>query len=578
MCPKHASRETVSCDPQNVNVTSTMKTFFSLCVVCALACFAAPTAHAQANFVVHNARIYTVNPDQPTAEAIAVRGERILMVGSNDQVLDAYPDASRMDAQGQTMVPGLIDAHAHLMGLGTSMIAVDLVGAESKDEVVDRLTAFAANLPADAWLTGRGWDQNDWPEKKFPSRDDLDEAFPERPVWLRRIDGHAAWANSAAIREVGDEILNNMSDPEGGKIIRDERGRPTGVFIDAAMSIIGAKQPTTTDAELDRALQLAIQETARYGLTSVHEAGINVATVGRYQRAIDANEFNIRLYAMIGGRGSTFNYFCENGPILDYGDKLTVRSVKFYMDGALGSRGAALLADYSDEVGNQGLLMETPDSFTASVREAIRCGFQVNTHAIGDRGNRVVIDAYETAMQELGNAGGRHRVEHAQIVSLEDIPRFGSLGIIASMQPTHATSDMYWAEDRVGANRVQGAYAWRKFLDSGAILALGSDFPVERVNPMLGFYAAVTRQDAERWPEGGWYPEENLTRAEALKGFTLDAAYAAFQETEIGSLEPGKYADFVILSKDIMTVPAPEILEAEVISTYIGGQRVYVRE
>lgn len=555
-----------------------MKTLFSLFVGCVFGLLAAPTAQAQAAFVVHNAQIYTVNSDQPSAEALAVRGERILMVGSNDQVLNAYPDADRMNAQGQTIVPGLIDAHAHLMGLGTSMITVDLVGTESKDEVVDRLTAFAADLPPETWLTGRGWDQNDWPEKEFPSRDDLDEAFPERPVWLRRIDGHAAWANSAAIREVGDEILNSLSDPEGGKIIRDERGRPTGVFVDAAMSIIGSKQPSTTDTELDRALQLAIGETAKYGLTGVHEAGINVATIERYQQAIDANQYNIRLYGMIGGRGSTFNYFCENGPILDYGGKLTVRSVKFYMDGALGSRGAALLADYSDEVGNQGLLMETPDSFTESVREAVRCGFQINTHAIGDRGNRVVIDAYETAMRELGNAGGRHRVEHAQIVSVQDIPRFGALGIIASMQPTHATSDMYWAEDRVGAQRAQGAYAWRKFLDSGAILALGSDFPVERVNPMLGFYAAVTRQDAESWPEGGWYPEENLTRAEALKGFTLDAAYAAFQETEVGSLEPGKYADFVILSKDIMTVPALEILETEVIATYIGGQKVYERE
>lgn len=537
-----------------------------------------PMVHAQADYVVHNARIYTIDANQPTAEAIAVRGERILMVGDNDQVLGAYPNAERMDAEGQTIVPGLIDAHAHLMGLGTSMIAVDLVGAASKEEVLERLQAFAADLPADAWLTGRGWDQNDWPVKEFPTRDDLDAAFPDRPVWLRRIDGHAAWANSAAIREVGDEILNNMDDPEGGKIIRDERGRPTGIFVDAAMSIIGNNQPPLTEADLDRALQLAVQETARYGLTGVHEAGINVATIERYQRVIDEDRFNIRLYGMIGGRGSTFNYFCDNGPILDYGGKLTVRSVKFYMDGALGSRGAALLADYSDEPGNQGLLMQTSDAFTESVREAIRCGFQINTHAIGDRGNRVVVDAYETAMRELGDAGGRHRVEHAQIVSVDDIPRFGALGIIASMQPTHATSDMYWAEDRVGPARAQGAYAWRKFLDSGAILALGSDFPVERVNPMLGFYAAVTRQDAEQWPEGGWYPEENLTRAEALRGFTLDAAYAAFQESDLGSLEAGKYADFVILSKDIMTIPALEILETEVIATYIGGRNVYERQ
>ena len=537
--------------------------------------FMPDSARAQADFVLHNANIYTVNPEQPEAEALAVRGERILMVGTNAELLEAYPDAERLDAAGQTVVPGLIDAHMHLMGLGTSLLQADLVGAASKEETIERLEAFEETLPEDAWLTGRGWDQNDWPEQTFPTRQDLDESFPERPVWLRRIDGHAAWANTVALEAVGMEALRSMADPEGGKIERDAQGEPTGVFVDAAMSIIESQVPATSEEQLSQALELAIEETKKYGLTGVHEAGLNQRTAERYQQAIDEDRFDVRLYGMVGGRGAAFDHFCENGLIFDYGGKLTVRAVKFYIDGALGSRGAALLSDYSDDEGNQGLLMLSPDSFMADVRRALECGYQVNTHAIGDRGNRVVLDAYEQAMQATGRTSGRHRVEHAQIVALDDIPRFAELGVIASMQPTHATSDMYWAEDRLGPERIQGAYAWRKFLDSGARLAFGSDFPVEQVNPLLGFYAAVTRQDAEGYPEGGWLPEERLTREETLRAFTLDAAYAAFMEDEVGSIEPGKYADFVVLSRDIMTIPELEILETDVVATYLGGKAVY---
>ncbi|WP_456425991.1 amidohydrolase [Rhodocaloribacter sp.] len=525
-------------------------------------------------FVLHNARIYTANPAQPTAEAMAVEDGRIVMVGAEDEVLAAHPDAARLDAEGRAVVPGLIDAHVHLMGLGVSMMQADLVGTASKEEVIERLEAFEETLPEEAWLTGRGWDQNDWPEQDFPTRYDLDEAFPERPVWLRRIDGHAAWANTAALRVVGLERLREMPDPEGGSIRRDARGEPTGVFVDAAMGIVGQHVPPLTDEQLDEALRRAIGETKRFGLTSVHEAGVDRATVERYRRAIDEDHFDLRVYAMVGGRGETFDAFC-NDPLIDYGDKLTVRAVKFYMDGALGSRGAALLEDYSDDPGNRGLLMHTPEAFTEDVRAALACGYQVNTHAIGDRGNRVTLDGYEAAGID---PDGRHRIEHAQVVAPEDFPRFARLGVIASMQPTHATSDMYWAEDRLGPERVRGAYAWRTFLDQGAALAFGSDFPVERVNPLLGFYAAVTRQDAEGWPEGGWYPEQRLTREETLRAFTRDAAYAAFQEASLGSLEPGKLADFVILSRDIMTVPAPEILETEVVATYLGGKKVYGKE
>ena len=539
---------------------------------------AVPAARAQADWVLHNAQIYTVSAEQPEAEALAIRGDRILMVGSDDDVLGTYPDARRVDAQGRTVVPGLIDAHAHLMGLGESLIQVDLVGTASKQEIRDRLEDFAQDLPAGAWLTGRGWDQNDWPEQDFPTRADLDDAFPDRPVWLTRIDGHAAWANTAALDAVGIDRLQSMDDPEGGTIVRDENGRPTGVFIDAAMGIVGQEVPDPSDAELDRALELALQETAKYGLTGVHDAGADRATIQRYQRFIDAGRFNLRVYAMIGGRGATFDHYCDAGPLPNYADRLAVRSVKFYIDGALGSRGAALLADYSDDPDNRGLLLQQPDAFQENVQAAMACGFQVNTHAIGDRGNRIVLDAYEAAMERLGATRGRHRVEHAQIVAPADIPRFAALDVIASVQPTHATSDMYWAEDRLGHERIEGAYAWRSLLDRGARLALGSDFPVEQVDPLLGFYAAVTRQDGEGWPEGGWHPEERLTRHEALRGFTLDAAYSAFQEDDRGSLEPGKLADFVILSQDIMEVRPEAILDTEVIATYLGGAPIYTRD
>lgn len=530
---------------------------------------------AQADFVVVNARVYTVEAAQPVAEAFAVRGDRFLLVGSAAQVTAAYPDAPRLDAGGRAIVPGLIDAHVHLMNLGVARLTADLVGAASKAEVLDRLAAFAATLPEGTWLVGRGWDQNDWPEKTFPTRQDLDARFPDRPVYLVRIDGHAAWVNTAALRAAGGLAENPA--PEGGRIVRDASGAPTGILVDAAMDLVGARMPAATEAQLDRALTLALEETARYGLTGVHEAGVDLATVARYERRIVRGTFPLRVYAMVGGRGPTFDFFCQHGPVLGAGDRLWVRSVKYYMDGALGSRGAALLAPYHDDPENEGLLFQAPVAFTADVAQALRCGYQVNTHAIGDRGNRVALDAYEAAFAQVGAGAGRHRVEHAQVLAPADIPRFATLGVIASVQPTHATSDMPWAEERVGPERIGGAYAWRSLLDAGARLALGSDFPVEGVNPLLGFYAAVTRQDASGVPAGGWYPDERLTREEALRGFTLDAAYAAFLENETGSIAAGKLADFVVLSRDVMTVPAAEILQTEVVATYLGGQPTFGR-
>ncbi|MFW5973106.1 MAG: amidohydrolase [Bacteroidota bacterium] len=532
-------------------------------------------ATENADLVVVNAHVYTMNDAQRRAEAFAVHDGRFIFVGTSEETTARFPNAPRVDAGARTIIPGLIDAHAHLMGLGMSRLQADLTGARSKEEVIERLRIFERNLPDDAWLTGRGWDQNDWPETQFPTRADLDDAFPDRPVWLVRVDGHAAWSNTAALEHVDAARIRESADPHGGRIVRGEDGRPTGIFIDAAMELVARHIPALSLEERQRALRLALEETAQYGLTGVHDAGVSLDDIQLFQDAIDEDRFDLRLYAMIGGEGSTFDHFCANGPINDYGGRLTVRSVKYFIDGALGSRGAALLDDYADDPHNRGLLMYEPEAYRREVGRAFECGFQVNTHAIGDRGARLVLDTYEQLMRQTPAHAGRHRIEHAQVVSLDDIRRFRELSVIASMQPIHATSDMYWAEARLGSDRIHGAYAWRHFLNGGVRVAFGSDFPVEPANPLLGFYAAVTRQDVSGWPVGGWYADQRVTREEALRGFTLDAAYAAFQEDDLGSIEPGKYADFVVLDRDILTVEADQILETSVVATYLGGKAIF---
>ncbi|MEM6289459.1 MAG: amidohydrolase [Bacteroidota bacterium] len=536
----------------------------------------APALVSAQPYVVHNATVYTVDAANPVAEAFAVDDGRIVAVGAEADVLAAHPDWERRDLGGRTVVPGLIDAHAHLMGLGQALLEADLVGAISKAEVVDRLVAFAADLPEGAWVTGRGWDQNDWGDgEPFPTRADLDEAFPDRPVWLGRVDGHAAWANTAALRAAGiDPEAEAPADPEGGAVIRDAAGRPTGVFVDAAEAYVQRAVPAPDQAFYAEALARALGETARYGLTGVHEAGMTLDVLELYRAFAAAGRFPIRNYMMI--TPTEIGAFCDAHPegVREHDDRLVVRSVKVYADGALGSRGAALLDDYADDPGNQGLLFQPDAALQATVEGAMRCGLQVNTHAIGDRANQQVLNAYEVAIAATGGGPGRHRVEHAQILTLDDIERFARLGVIASVQPTHATSDMPWAEDRVGGRAV-GAYAWRRLVDAGARLALGSDFPVERVDPLLGFHAAVTRQDGQNEPAGGWYGNQVLTREEALRGFTLDAAYAAFMEDEVGSLEVGKRADYVVFSDDIMRVTPEAILDASVVETVIDGEAVY---
>ncbi len=523
--------------------------------------------------VVANAVIHTVDQARPRASALAYDGcGRILAVGDDDAVLAGRDDAMRIDAGGRTIVPGLIDAHAHLMGLGFQLLRADLTGAGTKAEALERLRRFEATLPAEGWLLGRGWDQNDWPEKTYPTRADLDAEFPERPVWLRRIDGHAGWANSAALA-AADRDFGGDWQPEGGRILRDAENRATGVLIDRAMDLVEAAVPAPTSAEREAALTQALAYAARVGLTGVHDAGVSVADFELYRRFATGDELTLRVYAMTDGTQALFETLCRDGPFIDAW--LTARSVKLYADGALGSRGAALKADYSDDPGNAGLLIQPVDELAAQVDRAMRCGLQVNTHAIGDRGNQVVLDAYAAAAGKYPSNPGRHRIEHAQVIALEDLKRFADQRVIASVQPTHATSDMYWAEDRVGPERIRGGYAWQRLRELGVPLALGSDFPVEKPDPLLGLYAAVARQDEQGWPEGGWHPDQRLTREQALYGFTLGAAYAAFQEDQLGSLEPGKRADFVVLGADPMTVAAEQIPRIDVIATVVGGRTVY---
>lgn len=543
----------------------------------------AASAHAADVHLLTAARIHTSDPQRPIATAMAWDGSgRLLAVGDADALAARYPDAARTDAGDATVVPGMIDAHGHVMDLGLSLLRVDLVGTRSKAEVLARLRDYEKTLAPGDWLLGGGWDQNDWPEQAFPTAADLDAAFPKRPVWLERIDGHAGWANSAALRKLAaSQAGNAMLDSggiEGGRVIAGADGKPGGILVDEAMEPMRAVLPALDEQHAGEALDRALASLVRNGLTGVHDMGVSRQTLALYRRYADAGRLPLRIDAYANGNREALADLCAHGLYRHPGGRLEMRGVKLYMDGALGSRGAALLADYSDDPGNRGLLVTAPDAFEAAVRKAKGCGVQVATHAIGDRANRLVLDTYARVLGDDAKTDHRWRIEHAQILAPDDIPRFARLGVIASMQPTHATSDMPWAGDRLGNSRLAGAYAWRSLLDSGAHLALGSDFPVESPDPRLGLYAAVTRQDRGGQPPGGWFPQQRLTAAEALRGFTADAAWAGFDEDKVGRLAPGLRADFVILDADPLSVPASQLDDLKVRSTWVDGKPVYEAE
>ncbi|KAF1705563.1 amidohydrolase [Pseudoxanthomonas suwonensis] len=545
----------------------------------------APPAYGgtTAEAVLTARRIHTLDASQPQATAIAWdRDGRIVATGTAAELRHRFPQARHVDAGDATVIPGLIDAHAHVMELGYALLRADLSGATSTQEVVQRLQAYAATAPEDAWIIGWGWDQNLWPGARFPTAADLDAAFPDRPVWLSRIDGHAAWANSAAMRAAealdGARRFDGDWQPDGGRIER-EGNRATGVFVDGAMALVQRAVPPPDEAWRARALEQALQAAVANGLTGVHDMGVSRADLALMRRFADEGRLPLRISAYADGDREALADLCEHGRYQHPGGRLQMKGVKLFVDGALGSRGAALLEDYSDAPGNRGLLVTDPAAYGAAVIRARDCGLQVASHAIGDRGNRIVLDTYQQALAGQGaRPDHRWRVEHAQVVAPDDIPRFASLRLVASMQPTHATSDMGWAAERLGEERLAGAYAWRRFLDLGVPLALGSDFPVEQVDPRLGLQAAVTRQDRDGQPPGGWLPGQRLTALEALRGFTVEAARAGHDESRVGRLVPGLRADFVVLDRDPLAIPGGELSRLQVRSTWGDGQPVHTAD
>ena len=521
----------------------------------------------RADLVVVNARLYTADPKQPETSALAVKDGRILAMGDAARRLTG-PPAKVIDAKGAAIIPGFIDSHAHMEGLGALLTSFDLRHVKTVDEVAAIVKKAAAKLRPGEWVRGRNWDQTNW-GGQFPTAEALTKAVPDHPVYLTRVDGHASWVNRKALEIAG--ITAATKDPAGVRIIRDAKGEPTGILIDRAQGLAGSKIPPPAEADVKQRLALAAKECARLGLTTVHDAGVGEQTLRCYRALIAENQLPVRVYAMIGGPGNLWRQYLERGP--EIGERLTVRSIKLMGDGALGSRGAALWQAYSDEPGNTGLLITDKETVERVAHEAAARGFQVNTHAIGDRANRVVLEAYAAALG--GENDKRFRIEHAQVISLPDFALFKKYSLIASMQSTHATSDMRWAEKRLGPDRVQGAYAPQRFLKLGVVVANGSDFPVEEPNPIPGFYAAITRQDPDGSPPGGWFPGQRLTREEALATWTRWGAYAAFEEKDKGTLSAGKLADFVMLSADIMKIPEREIPQTRVTMTVLGGEVVY---
>lgn len=523
--------------------------------------------------LISNVNGYTLNSDYELIEfnAIQFTDDTVDGIfGAGDELPD---DADELiDGGGRTMIPGLIDAHGHVLGYGLGLLRVDLVGTTSEEEAAERVRAFAEANPDVEWIQGRGWNQVLWDSNEFPTAASLDAVVSDRPVWLSRVDGHAAWGNSLAMELAG--IDRETEDPVGGQIIRDVNGDATGTFVDTAERYIESVIPDTSFDEQKAGLITAMESLATYGITSVHDAGIGSSVVSAYKELVEEAPLPIRVYAMLSSADPLYQDRLDEGFFESDDLTFAIESVKVVADGALGSRGAALIEDYHDDPGNRGLLRYNDERLEFLMRAAMNSGFQVNTHAIGDDANMKVLDNYERLIEETNSRGRRHRVEHAQILRYEDILRFAELGVIPSMQATHATSDKNMAEDRLGPVRIQGAYAWRKLLESGARIANGSDFPVEHPNPFYGLHASVTRQDQQNEPAGGWYPGENMTLIEALASFTIDAAYAGHQENELGSLEPGKKADFIFLDRDIFEIPMTDLWQIQVEETWVGGRRI----
>lgn len=538
--------------------------------------FAGFTATSLADTLLYkNVNGYTLNSERDVVRfaALEVNDDVVVRTYAEGDTLPADDTMDTViDGAGRTLVTGLIDAHGHVLSYGQSLLRVDLVGTSTEAEAAERVAAFAEANEELEWVLGRGWNQVLWDSNAFPTAASLDALVAEKPIWLSRVDGHAGWANSKAMEIAG--VTRDTPDPDGGQILRDADGNPTGVFVDNAMALVRGNIPPATLEEQKFALMTAMKSLATYGLTAVHDAGVSSSTVAAYKQLLEDGPLPIRVNVMLGATDPLFTDRLAEGHFSDADQTLTINSVKIAADGALGSRGAAMIDDYSDMPGHKGLILLSEERMQYLMRAAMNSGFQVNTHAIGDAANKLVLDSYEQLIAETGSKDLRHRVEHAQILRYEDILRFAELGVIPSMQATHATSDKNMAVDRIGDVRIQGAYAWRKLIDAGALIANGSDFPVESPNPFFGLHASITRQDKNNDPVGGWYPEERMTPAEAFASFTLDAAYSGFQEDWLGSLTPGKKADFIVLDRDIFSIPSSEIWQAQAVETWVNGVRV----
>lgn len=523
--------------------------------------------------LVNNVNGYTMNSDRQLVQfnALQFTGGRIDRIFQQGDQLPDDDTINVVDGEGKTMLPGLIDAHGHVLNYGLSLLRVDMTGTRSEREAAERVLAFQQANPGLQWIQGRGWNQVLWDSNEFPSAAALDAAG-DTPMWFSRIDGHAGWANRAAMALAGVDATT--PDPDGGMIMRDSEGRPTGTFVNNAMRYITQHIPSPSVDDQKLALRSSMLALAAEGLTSVHDAGISSTTLQAYKELLEEGPLPIRVYAMLAGLDAQLAERLAEGHLMSDDTTFVVRSVKISADGALGSRGAYLNEDYADMPGHRGLLQITPERLTQLMSQSMKSGFQVNVHAIGDGANMMVMNNYEALIQTTNTAQQRHRIEHAQVLRYEDILRFSQLGVIPSMQGMHATSDKNMAQDRLGEVRIHGAYAWRKLLDAGAIIANGSDFPVEPANPFFGLHASITRQDHDNQPPGGWFPDERMSPEEALISFTLDAAYAAHQEDDLGSLEPGKLADFILIEQDIFTIDPSVIWQTDVAQTWVGGQRI----
>ncbi|MEL0604439.1 amidohydrolase [Pseudoalteromonas undina] len=536
--------------------------------------FASCTSIAQTQ-VIYNANGYTplYQGGIHTFSTLVIKNGKVVKTG-DDTLKNTFPDATLIDAKGNTLLPGLIDAHGHVIGLGDNLSQLDVRGAKSVEEITAKLEQFAKNKQG--WLLGRGWNQELWSNTRFPTAKDLDKVVNDRPVVLSRVDSHAIWVNSKALELAG--ITAATQAPDGGEIIKDEFGNPTGIFIDKAESLITQHMSAPSKQAISDSLDAAGAHLLSLGITSTHDAGIDKTTWEVYKARSEQGDLPLRIVAMLSAASPDLEYMLKAGRYQDAESFMSIRSVKVYADGALGSRGAALIDDYADRKNHHGLMLETQAKLEELFTLSFKNGFSANTHAIGDKANKVVLDAYQNVFKQTGGMLLRNRIEHAQIVTPDDIPRFKALKIIPSMQPVHATSDMHMAEQRLTDDQLQGAYAWQTFLQQGSVIAAGSDYPVELANPFDGLYSAITRMDHNKLPENGWRAAEVLSREQALRAFTLGGAYAAHQEFKIGSLENSKWADFILVDKDYFKVPVDEIYKTQVLQTWIAGELRFKKE